>query len=92
MKLTLKRLPGRDNIIRVIDPTGRDFGNVDALTSIGLARLMDCRNPTFRTQAKLSPRRRKQTELPGQECSEYFDMVIKWVMLLFICGFEFNES
>ena len=77
MKLTLKRMPGKDNLIRVIDPAGRDFGSVDVRTSIGLARLMDSHNPKFRTQAKLSPRRRKQTELPGQACSEYYDIVIK---------------
>ena len=78
MKLKLFRLPGKDNIIRVLDPMGNDFGNVDARTSVGLARIMDSRNPKFRTQAKLQPRRRKQTELPGQECSEFFDMVIKY--------------
>ncbi|KAL9131595.1 MAG: hypothetical protein Q9217_000483 [Psora testacea] len=76
MKLQLKRLPGKDNIIRVLDPTGRDFGNVDTRTSVGLARIMDNRNPRFRTQAKLQARKRKQNETPGQECSEYFDMVI----------------
>ncbi|KAL9101636.1 MAG: hypothetical protein Q9163_003134 [Psora crenata] len=76
MKLQLKRLPGKDNIIRVLDPTGRDFGNVDTRTSIGLARIMDNRNPKFRTQAKLQARKRKQNEIPGQDCSEYFDMVI----------------
>ena len=77
MKLELKRLPGKDNIIRVLDPIGRDFGNVDARTSVGLARIMDSRNPTFRTQAKLQARKRRQNEMPGRDCSEYFDMVIK---------------
>ena len=77
MKLQLKRLPGKDNIIRVLDPTGRDFGNVDTRTSVGLARIMDNRNPRFRTQAKLHARKRKLNEMPGQDCSDYFDMVIK---------------
>ena len=76
MKLSLKRLPGKDNIIRVIDPMDKDFGNVDVRTSTGLARILEMRNPKFRAQAKLPPRRRKQTELPGQEISEYMDMIV----------------
>ena len=76
MKLQLSRLPGRDNIIRVIDPTGRDFGNVDVRTSMGLARLMDFRSPRFRVQARLSMRNKSPQELPYQPCSAYFDMHI----------------
>ena len=34
MKLSLARHPGKDNIIRVIDPLGNDFGNVDIKTSL----------------------------------------------------------
>lgn len=76
MKLQLKRLPGKDNIIRVIDPMGKDFGNVDLRTSLGLARIMDSRNPKFRTQARLIMRKKKPEEYPGKECSEYFEMQI----------------
>lgn len=76
MKLSLKRLPGKDNIIRVLDPMEKDFGNVDVRTSTGLARLLEMKNPKFRVQARMLPRKRKQTELPGQECSEYFDINI----------------
>lgn len=35
MKLSLARHPGKDNIIRVLDPAGKDFGNVDIRTSLG---------------------------------------------------------
>ena len=76
MKLQLRRLPGKDNIIRVIDPTGKDFGNVDLRTSLGLAKIMDSRNPRFRTQARLNARKKQPGDFPGKECSEYFDMTI----------------
>ena len=76
MKIKLHRFPGKDNIIRVVDPTGKDFGNVDVRTSLGLARIMDSKNPRFRTQARLNLRRRKPDEYPGKECSEYLDMIL----------------
>lgn len=76
MKLVLSRHPGRDNIIRVIDPSDKDFGNVDVKTSQGLARLMDSRNPRIRVQARLAIRNKAPTEFPGQPCSAYFDMFI----------------
>ena len=76
MKLKLKRLPGKDNIIRVLDPLDKDFGNVDVRTALGLARIMDSKNPKFRTQARLNTRPRKPDEYPEKECSEYFDMTI----------------
>ena len=76
MKVKLHRFPGKDNIIRVLDPTGKDFGNVDVRTSLGLARIMDSKNPKFRTQARLNLRRRKLDEYPGKECSEYLDMTL----------------
>lgn len=76
MKLQLRRYPGKDNIIRVIDPSERDFGNVDVKTSLGLAKVMDSRNPRFRTQARLTARPRRQEDYPGKECSEYLDVTI----------------
>jgi len=76
MKIKLHRFPGKDNIIRVLDPTGKDFGNVDVRTSLGLARIMDSKNPKFRTQARLNLRRRKPDEYPGKECSEYLNMTL----------------
>ena len=76
MKLQLHRLPGRDNIIRVLDPTNKDFGNVDVRTSQGLARLMDSRNPKIRVQARLNIRNKAPNEAAGQPCSSYFDMFI----------------
>lgn len=74
MKLSLSRMPGKDNIIRVIDPTGRDFGNVDVRTSIGLSRIMDSRTPKFRVQARLNMRTRSSHEVVHQPCSTYLDM------------------
>lgn len=76
MKLVLRRHPGKDLIIRVIDPTGKDVGNVDIRTSQALSRIMDSRNPKFRTQARLNARNRKPDDYPGKECSEYLDMTI----------------
>ena len=76
MKLQLKRFPGKDNIIRVIDPIGKDFGNVDLKTSLALARVMDSKNPCFRTQARIPMRKRQSGDYPGKECSEYFDITI----------------
>lgn len=76
MRLDLRRHPGKDSIIRVIDPMGKDFGNVDVKTSLALAKVMDSRNPKFRTQARLLSRNRKTDEYPGKECSEYFDITI----------------
>ena len=77
MKLVLQRLPGKDNRIRVLDPAGNDFGTVDVRTSTGLARIMDMKNTKFRTQARLEARKRFPYEYPGQDCSQYLDMVIK---------------
>lgn len=76
MKLILRRHPGKDYIIRVIDPVGKDVGNVDIRTSQALAKIMDSRNPKFRTQARLNSRIRKNGDYPGKECSEYLDMTI----------------
>ena len=76
MKLTLSRLPGKDNIIRVIDPTGKDFGNVDVKTSLGLARLMDIRTSKFRVQARLNMREKHDSDVAYQPCSLYLDMTI----------------
>lgn len=76
IKLSLVRHPGKDNIIRVLDPTGFDFGNIDIRTSLALARLMDSKSPKFRTQARLIPRKRGLTEVPRKEISDYFDVNI----------------
>ena len=76
MKLQLRRYPGKDSIIRVIDPQGKDFGNVDVRTSLALAKIMDSKNPKFRPQARLTARNRKNDEYPSKECSEYLDMTV----------------
>ena len=76
MTIHLKRLPGKDNIIRVEDPTGKDFGNVDVKHAMGLSRIMDSRNPRFRTQARLLGRPKKHEEYPTQPCSAYLDATV----------------
>lgn len=76
MKLQLSRFPGSDNIIRVLDPTGKDFGNVDVKTSIGLRALMDIKNSKFRVQARLNVRKKEPGEIPGSPCSKYLDMTV----------------
>ncbi|KAL8837270.1 MAG: hypothetical protein Q9176_005804 [Flavoplaca citrina] len=80
MKLQFKRFPGNDMIIRVLDPTGKDFGNVDVKTSLGLAPLLDSKNPRYRAQARLMARKRKldsaSAQYPTAPCSEYFDIVV----------------
>lgn len=78
MKLQLKRYPGNDNIVRVLDPTGKDFGNLDVKTAQGLSKLLESRNPRFRAQARLLSRKKKdgQNQYPTAPCSEYFDLII----------------
>ncbi|KAL8711990.1 MAG: hypothetical protein Q9220_003686 [cf. Caloplaca sp. 1 TL-2023] len=78
MRLQFKRYPGNDNIIRVLDPTGKDFGNVDVRTSQGLAKLLDSKNPKYRAQARLTPRKKKPDlpQYPTAPCSEYLEMTV----------------
>lgn len=77
MKVTLKRLPAKDNIIRVLDPMSKDFGTVDVRTAIGLAPILDRKDFKVRTTARLNPRPRGPYEYPGLEISEFFDLTIK---------------
>lgn len=76
MKLQLRRFPGNTHIIRVLDPTEKDFGNVDVRTSLGLAPLMDSSTPKIRVQARLDIRKKKLGEIPGRLCSEYYNMTV----------------
>lgn len=76
MKLQFKRFPGSDNIIRVLDPTGKDFGNVDVRTSQALAKLLDSKNPKYRAQARLMTRKKKSPQYPTAPCSEYLDLIV----------------
>lgn len=76
MKLQLQRYPGNDNIIRVLDPTGKDFGNVDVRTAQALSRIMDLKALNYRTQARLNVRKKVPGEIPGEPCSTYLDMMI----------------
>ena len=94
MNVTLKRLPGRDNIIRVEDPTGKDFGNIDIKTAYGLARIMDTKAMKIRIQARLAGRPKKGSEYPGQHCSLYLDITLnlygKQISEPFSLSFEKN--
>ena len=76
MRLQLRRYPGENYIIRVLDPAGKDFGNVDVKTSLGLVPVMDSIRPKIRVQARLAPRKKKMGEMPGAPISEYLDMTI----------------
>ena len=76
IKLELRRFPGKNLIIRVLDGLGKDFGNVDVRTSLGLAPLMDSNNPKIRTSARLNSRRRNPYELPGQPISDSLIMTV----------------
>ncbi|KAL8985037.1 MAG: hypothetical protein Q9177_004540 [Variospora cf. flavescens] len=78
MKLQFKRYPGTDNIIRVLDPTGKDFGNLDVRTAQGLSKLLESKNPKFRTQARLFGRPKKDgpNQYPGAPCSEYLNLFV----------------
>ena len=76
IKLQLRRFPGNNFIIRVLDGVGKDFGNVDVRTSLGLAPLMDTTNPKIRTTVRLNSRRRNPYELPGQPISDSLIMTV----------------
>lgn len=72
MKLHLQRFPGKNLIIRVIDPAGHDFGNIDVRSSLGLVPLMDSQFSNVRLQARLDSRKKKANEYPGLLTSESY--------------------
>jgi SNF2 family DNA or RNA helicase len=76
MKLHLQRFVGRNVIIRVFDQMGKDFGNIDVRTSLGLAPLMDSTNLKIRVQARLDSRKAKEHERPGYLCSDSYNATI----------------
>ncbi|KAL8660648.1 MAG: hypothetical protein Q9202_006352 [Teloschistes flavicans] len=78
MRVQLKRFPGSDNIIRVIDPADKDFGNIDVRTSQGLAKLLDSKHPKYRAQARLMSRKKSlgPSQYPTAPCSEYLDLIV----------------
>ena len=63
-------------IICICDAAGKDFGNADIKTALGLTPLLDTTPPLVRVQARLTARRKKPHELPGQPCSETFQMTV----------------
>ena len=76
IKLKLRRYPGKNMIICVCDAAGKDFGNADIKTALGLAPLLDTNPPMVRTQARLTNRKKNPHDLPGQGCSETYDMTV----------------
>ena len=76
MKLELHRYPGKNNIIRVLDPAEKDFGNVDVKTAMALVHIMDSKFMNVRIQARLDSRKKKNNEFPGMPCSEYYNATI----------------
>ena len=76
IKLKFRRYPGKHMIICICDAAGKDFGNADIKTALGLTPLLDTTPPLIRVQARLTNRRKKPHELPGQPCSETFQMTI----------------
>jgi len=75
IRCTLEREPGKDKRIKVIDPFGMYFGNVDAELSEVLAPAMDG-FANIRTQPRVLNRRKKKDSWPGQPCSELIKMII----------------
>ena len=75
IKCTLEREPGKDKRIKVIDPFGIYFGNVDAELAEVLAPSMDGFT-NIRTQPRVLNRRKKRDSWPGQPCSELIKMII----------------
>ena len=76
IKVDLKRIRGNHLIIGVIDPTGADFGSVNTATALGLAALMDAREPGIRVQARIPSRRKLANEEPGKPMSAYYDLMV----------------
>lgn len=77
INLVLQRFPGNNMIIMVRDPAGKDFGNIDVRTSLGLVPLLDQKFANIRVQARLDARKKKNHEFPGQPVSEYYNATIK---------------
>ena len=76
IKCRLEReTPGKDKLIKVLDPHGQYFGNIDAETSEVLAPIMDGFSK-LRTQARLLNRRKKNHEWPHQPCSENLQLTM----------------
>lgn len=75
IKCTLEREPGKDKKIKVIDPFGMYFGNIDAELSEVLAPAMDG-FVNIRTQPRVLNRRKKKDSWPGQPCSELIKLII----------------
>ena len=75
IKCALEREPGKDKKIKVIDPFGTHFGNVDAELAEVLAPAMDGFD-NVRTQPRVLNRRKKRDSWPAQPCSELIKMII----------------
>ncbi|KAI9684348.1 MAG: hypothetical protein M1829_002158 [Trizodia sp. TS-e1964] len=75
-KVRLKKRSGNTNIVSVTDSSGKDFGSVDPVTAIGLARVMNHDQISIRTQAHVQPRPRMPGEVSGQPTSASYELSI----------------
>ena len=74
MRVTLmRRKSGQNSIISVIDPSGMDFGTISVQTALGLAPLLDSKNPSIRTTARLPSRRMLSEEQVGEPTSSLLE-------------------
>jgi SNF2 family DNA or RNA helicase len=76
MSCKLVRDPARDMIIKVIDPTGMEFGRLAQEIAKVLAPIMDSLGLSLRPQARLMMRKKNPADWPGQPCSEMMGMII----------------
>ncbi|KAI9750677.1 MAG: hypothetical protein M1815_001659 [Lichina confinis] len=76
IKVQLARAQLNTHIINVTDPCGVEFGSVSSRIAIGLAAIMDSKNPVFRAQARIPTRRKRPGEVLGLPVSTYYDLNI----------------
>lgn len=75
MKCTLRRIPAPNTVIEVLDAHGKSFAKVNGDLASALAPAMDGLRG-FRTQARLTNRRKKPDEWPHQPCSDTMRMIL----------------
>ncbi|PGH16879.1 hypothetical protein AJ79_01523 [Helicocarpus griseus UAMH5409] len=76
IRCQLFRDPSQDARIEVADPSQSIFGILDRRVSTAIAPLLDSTAFKVRTQARLDVRKKKDTEWPGQPCSEIYRISI----------------
>ncbi|KAF2089403.1 transcription termination factor 2 [Saccharata proteae CBS 121410] len=76
IKVQLRRRPGSHGLnISVVDPAGRDFGKADLRTANILCPLLEAHATNgFRVEARIEPRRKNPSEIPGAPTSYRLDL------------------